>query len=144
MSTEPSTFGPRPERSLTLYRFIGFATKRFLASPMVSDQNALLGGRPPGAKCIVYVRRPLSLWPAPSLLVVQYIASCGTFTGPGNSCAHAALNNIPLPGTPSPNMVIQPLTFTAQNLARIWAVMNPATAPTTSPCQTSVKIERSG
>ena len=36
---------------------------------------------------------PESLLPAPSTFVVQYIASSGTFIGPGNSTAHAAQEN---------------------------------------------------
>src|SRR5215475_8611877 len=49
MSTEPSGFGTRPERSLTLYRLMGFGTGRLPASPIVSDQNALFGGSCPAS-----------------------------------------------------------------------------------------------
>src|SRR5437773_7260180 len=50
MSREPSAFGTSPERSPTAYRFAGFATSRFCASVIVSDQNASFGGRPRGGK----------------------------------------------------------------------------------------------
>jgi hypothetical protein len=35
---------------------------------------------------------------------------------------------MPLPGTPHPKRVIQPLTFVALILAKIWAVKKPSTA----------------
>src|SRR6478735_7564316 len=58
MSTDPSGFGASPDRSLTLYRPIGFGTKRFRESPIVSDQNASLGGSPPAGKCMTEMRWP--------------------------------------------------------------------------------------
>ena len=48
-----------------------------------------------------------SLCPEPSLPVVQYIASCGTFMGPLNVTLHAARKRRPLPGSPHPNIVVQ-------------------------------------
>ena len=50
---------------------------------------------------------------------VQYIASCGMFTGPGKARVHAARSNIPLPGTPNPYMVVHPFTFMALIFATI-------------------------
>src|SRR5439155_14008767 len=139
MSTEPSGFCARPDRSPMLYRSMGFATKCSFASAIVSDQNASLGGRPPGGKCRMKSRSPESVCPAPSTPVFQYIASCGTFTGPGKIRAHAARVKMPLPGRPHPKRVIQPLNLPAASLARISTATTPSPAPTKKPCTRSVR-----
>src|ERR1043165_9492754 len=77
---------------------------------MLSDQNASLGGRPPAGKCMMSSCAPESVRPAPSAFAHQYIASCGTFTGPGKYWACAARSSMPLPGTPiQTNQYIQTL-----------------------------------
>src|SRR2546422_5320440 len=139
MSTEPSGFCARPDRSPTLYRWMGLATKRSFASAMVSDQNASLGGRPPGGKCRMKSCSAESGRPAPSTRVLQYIASCGTFTGPGKIRAHAARMKMPLPGRPHPKTVIQPLILVALILARISTATTPSPAPTKKPCTRSFR-----
>src|SRR6267378_5651013 len=139
MSTEPSGFCARPDRSPTLYRSMGFATKCSFASAIVSDQNASLGGRPPGGKCRMKSCCPESVCPAPSTPVFQYIASCGTFTGPGKIRAHAARVKMPLPGRPHPKSVIQPLILVALVLARISTATTPSPAPTKKPCTRSFR-----
>src|SRR5580698_7911008 len=64
------------------------------------------------------------------LIQIQYTQS---LTGPRNLRAHAALNNMPLPGTPHPKRVIQPLTAVILTRAKISAVKQPNTPPATSP-----------
>jgi hypothetical protein len=51
---------------------------------------------------------------------------------------------MPLPGTPHPKMVIQPLTFVALISAKIWAVKKPSTTPAIIPWTTSVRMEPMG
>src|SRR6185295_4082265 len=109
---------------------------------MVSDQNASFGGSPPGGKRRRYWFRPFSPRPAPTAEVVQYIASSGTFTGPGNIWAHAARKNMPLPGTPHPYRVTQPLTFVALIHAKSWADANASPAPIRTPCTRSFRTVR--
>jgi transposase InsO family protein len=66
----------------------------------------------------------------------------GVLTGPRNIRAHAALNNIPLPGSPHPKRVIQPLSVVSLILAKTSAVKQPSTPPAISPWKTSVAMER--
>jgi len=72
------------------------------------------------------------------------MAFCGMLTGPGNLRAHAALNNMPLPGSPHPKSVIQPLTLVILTHAKTSDVKQPNTPPATSPWKASVMKERLG
>src|SRR5207253_8185949 len=76
-------------------------------------------------------------WPSPP--VFQYIASCGTFTGPGKIRAHAARVKMPLPGRPHPKKVVQPLILVAWTPARISTATTPSPAPTKKPCTRSFR-----
>src|SRR5258705_7483263 len=53
-----------------LYRLIGFAARKFVASYIVMDQKALTGGRPPLSKWSTYRFPPVSGWPSPSTKAV--------------------------------------------------------------------------
>lgn len=112
---------------------------------MVSDQNASLGGSPPGWKCILYSWLPESGWPPLSTLVLQYIASCGTLIGPGKIRVCAARVNMPLPGRPHPEAVTQPLILAVLALARISIVTTASPNPTKNPCTSALRsVSESG
>src|SRR5579859_6091692 len=137
MSMEPSAFGTRPERELTLERSMGLLTMYPTTSVMVSDQKASLGGSCPSGKCRTYSCWPESRRPALSTVVVQYAASCTTLTA-GRFLAQAARRRMPLPGWPHLKVVLHPLTVVVMaftiTFIMICAVRNASTPPTMIPC----------